>query len=417
MGNCLSCSSAKAAYWRAKRQGTETLKTEKLDTYWDWNKYTVLHYACQYNDVEMVEFLIDHGADKHAKTSTIATGATGSQFEKWEPIHIAAYFAATDVIKALLKRGVKIDIKGPDHPFGCNIAHCVVLGALDQSRSNVKITVEQRMECATFIYNERPNLFINDSIRFDVESNHGCNGSALSVASICKSFKTFCIFPKYPLLHGEFGALLATWSQKHTEDCVAWGKQRAIEKEKKYQEEQAKILKQHANYVTNRVMNTLTRLHHISFEEIMEQRLREQLFKELNEIELAKGIDDKTQHLNQLAEYLSNEIILAMDDQQRIANRSITNFTTAWLKNKKKATEEARNRVRMVENPVRKDGTSVRKEVNKTIGEEVGNQIGGFIADQIGGPFGSIVGSGVGAGTSKTVEMTLNDATKPRNTK
>ena len=64
----------------------------------DSDGYMPIHRACHNDSVELVKFLVDHGADVEAKTD-----------EGWRPIHCAAYWGNINVVNFLIKYGANIN--------------------------------------------------------------------------------------------------------------------------------------------------------------------------------------------------------------------------------------------------------------------------------------------------------------------
>lgn len=64
----------------------------------DSDGYMPIHRACHNDNVELVKFLVDNGADVEAKTN-----------EGWRPIHCAAYWGNIEVVSFLIKFGANIN--------------------------------------------------------------------------------------------------------------------------------------------------------------------------------------------------------------------------------------------------------------------------------------------------------------------
>ena len=80
----------------------------KLDEYMSENdvdvnaiksEFSMFHGAIQAGNVEMVKFLVDHGADVHLK----------SKISEWSPLHLAAVSLNLEVIEFLLAKGASIN--------------------------------------------------------------------------------------------------------------------------------------------------------------------------------------------------------------------------------------------------------------------------------------------------------------------
>ena len=64
----------------------------------DSDGYMPIHRACHNDNVELVRFLVDQGADVEAKTN-----------EGWRPIHCAAYWGNINVVNFLIKYGANLN--------------------------------------------------------------------------------------------------------------------------------------------------------------------------------------------------------------------------------------------------------------------------------------------------------------------
>lgn len=67
------------------------------------NKRTPLHWAADYGQVEVIEYLLSKGANIEAKDNFGIT-----------PLLAAVYEGHANAVKVLLQRGARRDVKGPD---------------------------------------------------------------------------------------------------------------------------------------------------------------------------------------------------------------------------------------------------------------------------------------------------------------
>ena len=87
--------------------------------YEDADGYTPLYHSCRHtSDTEIVEALLDRGADKDATT------ALGHS-----PLMIAAFNKRSNIVRLLLDRQVDLNIQGKDG--GCALHHALMVGAHD----------------------------------------------------------------------------------------------------------------------------------------------------------------------------------------------------------------------------------------------------------------------------------------------
>lgn len=77
----------------------------------DTDNYTPLHRACYHNNVEVVKFLIENGADIHART-----------VEGWTPLHCTARWEAMESAAVLLHSGANINVKSDGDVYPIHLA-------------------------------------------------------------------------------------------------------------------------------------------------------------------------------------------------------------------------------------------------------------------------------------------------------
>lgn len=94
----------------------------------DEDFFTPLHSAAQRGNPDVINVLVDSGADLEAGTSAIELG--GTDFESLTPLHVAAFWGNLDIMTALLRRGADFNAKDD---FGRTPLHlvCMVCNSAD----------------------------------------------------------------------------------------------------------------------------------------------------------------------------------------------------------------------------------------------------------------------------------------------
>ncbi|XP_074602647.1 ankyrin repeat domain-containing protein 49-like [Brevipalpus obovatus] len=86
-------------------------KDPSLISICDTDNYTPLHRACYHNNVEVVKFLIENGADTDART-----------VEGWTPLHCTARWEAMESAAVLLQSGANINVKSDGDVYPIHLA-------------------------------------------------------------------------------------------------------------------------------------------------------------------------------------------------------------------------------------------------------------------------------------------------------
>jgi len=87
------------------------------------NKRTPLHWASDYGQVEVIEYLLSKGANIEAKDNFGIT-----------PLLAAVYEGHENAVKTLLQRGARRDVKGPDGLTPLEAAEKASIKALFQKK-------------------------------------------------------------------------------------------------------------------------------------------------------------------------------------------------------------------------------------------------------------------------------------------
>ncbi len=83
---------------------TEILDLDRMSDKCGRENKTILHYAIKKRSAEMVEFLIDHGADVNSLT----------EYSGLTPLHIASKQGSLEIVQLLIDEGATIDSKADD---------------------------------------------------------------------------------------------------------------------------------------------------------------------------------------------------------------------------------------------------------------------------------------------------------------
>ena len=72
---------------------------------------TPLHYASAYGRLDIVQLLVDHGADVNA-----------TQQHLWTTLHLASSYGYLGIARLLLDRGANVDARNEDGLTACQVA-------------------------------------------------------------------------------------------------------------------------------------------------------------------------------------------------------------------------------------------------------------------------------------------------------